>query len=274
MNKVLSGRWILVFLLVAVLAGLPLIPSRSARLLAQSSDWVAEAIQSSSGGMAQYGAAELTASSASADLTAVTNWNTYINSRSAFSFSSSQLNSLATADYNARRAGQPTITAQQIATAATSIINSTLSTMSASQQAALFTQNIAVSVPNGKIYVNNPDPNVTATESSSGTWTVTVSATEFSNRKTFFQTYAPGMVSTYANFYPGEAVMVTYSLATGDLGYDSSFIESAVQGVANATGVSMSSNLLYGTNGYLVRRPLSTFLTSTNINQFFTDLGF
>ena len=36
----------------------------------------------------------------------------------------------------------------------------------------------------------------------------------------------------------------------------------------------MSSNLLYGDNGYMIRRPMHTFLTESNISQFFTDLGF
>lgn len=82
------------------------------------------------------------------------------------------------------------------------------------------------------------------------------------------------MVSSSSNFYPGEAVMVMYSLATGDMGYDNSFITSATQLVGNATGVSMSGQLLYGDNGYMIRRPLHTFLTEANISQFFSNLGF
>jgi len=224
--------------------------------------------------MAPYGAAELSSTSPSSDLQALTSWNNYINARCAWSLPSAELGRLANADYNERQAGSPTITAQQLANAMTSIINLTLSTMSASQQQALFNQYIAIAVPNGQLYVNSPDPNVSATQNSDGTWTVSVSAAEFSGRKGFFQQYAPDMVSSSSNFYPGEAIMVMYSLAAGDMGYGDSFITSATQLVGNATGVSMSGQLLYGNSGYMIRRPLGTFLTTTNIDQFFSDLGF
>lgn len=69
-------------------------------------------------------------------------------------------------------------------------------------------------------------------------------------------------------------MMVMYSLAIGDMGYDNSFVNTEMQTVGNATGISMSSNLLYGDNGYLIRRPLQTFLSESNISQFFSDLGF
>lgn len=245
------------------------LPNRTVK--AQNNEWVTEELQNNSGGMAQYGAGELSSGSASADLSVMTSWNNYINARCSWSMSSTELSRLANADYNARHSGQPTITPQQLATAITSIINSTLSTMSASQQQALFNANASVSTPNGKIYVNQPDPNISATQNN-GLWTVTVSANEFSQRKSFFQTYATGMVSTYSNFYPGEAILVTYSLASGDFGYDNNYISSATQLVENATGEYVQ--LLYGANGYLVRRPLPTFLTTTNTDQFFTDLGF
>lgn len=224
--------------------------------------------------MAQYGIAELGSTSSSSDLQAMTNWNNYINARCGWSFSSSDLNRLATADYNARQSGSPTITPQQLANAITSIVNSTLSTMSASQQQALLIQNLSISVPNGTFALNATDPNVSATQNGNGMWTVSVNAAEFSGRKSFFKQYAPGMVSSPSNFYPGEALMVTYSLATGDMGYDNTFISSATQLVGNATGVNMSNQLLYGDNGYMIRRPLHTLLTEANISQFFSSLGF
>lgn len=224
--------------------------------------------------MAQYGAAELSSTSASSDLQAMTNWNNYINARCAWSLSSSDLSRLATADYNARQAGAPTITPQQLASAITSVVNSTLSTMSASQQQALFNRDFSVAAANGQFGLNTADPNVSVIQNGNGTWTATVSSAEFSGRKGFFQQYAPDMVSSPSNFYPGEAVMVMYSLATGDMGYDNSFISSATQLVGNATGVSMSGQLLYGDNGYMIRRPLHTFLTESNISQFFSNLGF
>ncbi len=205
----------------------------------------------------------------------MTNWNNYINARCAWSLSSSDLSRLANADYNARHAGAPTITPQQLATAITSIVNSTLSTMSASQQQSLFNRYASIAVPNiGQFGLNTADQNVSVVQNGNGTWTATVSSAEFSGRKGFFQQYAPDMVSSSSNFYPGEAVMVMYSLATGDMGYDNSFITSATQLVGNATGVSMSGQLLYGDNGYMIRRPLHTFLTEANISQFFSNLGF
>jgi hypothetical protein len=240
---------------------------------AQNNGWVTQELgNSSGGGMAVYGSEELSSTSASSDLQVMTNWNNYINARCGWSLSSPELSTLANADYSARSAGQPTITAQQLANAANYLINSTLSTMSASQQEALFEANAYVSVPNGTIYVNSPDPNVSATQNSNGTWTVTVSASEFSQRKSFFQTYAPGMVSSYSNFYPGEALMVTYSLASGDMGYDNNYQSSTIQFVENATGAYVQ--LLFGSNGYFIRRPLPTFLTTANIDQFFSNLGF
>lgn len=264
-----------VAVLVASLCALWLSVRHPKTVQAQNPSWVAGSLgDTSGGGMAQYGAAELTSTSSSSDLQALTNWNNYINARCGWSLSSSDLSRLANADYNARQAGSPTITPQQLASAITSIINSTLSAMTASQQQALFNQDVAVSVPNGTFLVNTPDANVSATKNSNGTWTVSVNANEFSAQKSFYQTYSPSMVSSSSNFYPGEAIMVTYSLATGDMGYNNSFITSATQLVGNATGVNMSGNFLYGDNGYMIRRPMHTFLTETNISQFFTDLGF
>lgn len=245
---------------------------RRPRVVMAQSGWVTQSLTTSTGGMAQYGAQELSSTSASSELQVVTNWNNYINARSGWSLSSTELNRLANADYNARQAGQPTITPQQLANAANLLINSTLSTMSASQQQALFNQNVQITVPNGQYGMNAPDPNVSATQNSNGTWIVTVSANEFIQRKTFFQTYAPSMVSSSQNFYPGEAIMAVYSLAADDMGYDDNYISSASTMVRNASGSFVS--LLYGTNGYLSRRPLTTFLTTANVDQFFSNIGF
>lgn len=271
-RRILLVSFVSVLLLVIFV--LWLFPRHSNSVLAQSG-WVAGSLgDTSGGGMAQYGAAELTSTSSSSDLQALTNWNNYINARCGWSLSSADLSRLANADYNARQASAAKITPQQLANAINSIVNSTLNTMSASQQQSLFDQEVAISVPNGEFLVNTPDQNVSATQNSNGTWTVNVSANEFSARKSFYQTYAPSMVSSSSNFYPGEAIMVTYSLASGDFGYNNSFISSATQLVGNATGVSMSSNLLYGDNGYMIRRPMHAFLTESNISQFFSDLGF
>lgn len=147
-----------------------------------------------------------------------------------------------------------------------------LATMTASQQQALYNANISISVPNGQYGMNAPDPNVSATENGSGIWTISISPNEFTQAKTFFQTYAPSMVSSGPNFYPGEAMMVTYSLASGDLGYDNYYINNEIQMAEQATGLYVQQ--LYGANGYLLRRPLGTFLTESNISQFFSDLGF
>ncbi len=268
----------LVTLVTALLAALWILclASQQTKIVLAQSGWVAGSLHNSSGGgMAQYGAAELSSTSASSDLQAMTNWNNYINARCAWSLSSSDLSRLATADYSARQTGTPTITPQQLASAITSVINSTLSTMSASQQQSLFNQYASIAVPNiGQFGLNTADPNVSAIQNGNGTWTISVAPAEFGGRKSFFQQYAPDMVSSSSNFYPGEAVMVMYSLATGDMGYDDSFISSATQLVGNATGVSMSGQLLYGDNGYMIRRPLHTFLTESNISQFFSNLGF
>lgn len=246
-------------------------------VFAQSGGFVAEeALQDAAGGgMATYGIAEQTAGSVSEDLQAVTNWNSYISGRSVWSLSSSDLSRLSTANWNARQAGAPVITAQQLANAATTLINATLATMSASQQQTIFQQNTTISVPYGSYTFSQPGASyVSATENSNGTWSVTVSSGAFSDEKTFLQTNAPGMVSSSANFYPEEAILVVYCLATGDQGFDDTYLNATASVLGPSLGVNMSGQALFGTNGYLVRRPLSTFLTEPNISQFFTNLGF
>ncbi len=103
----------------------------------------------STGGMAQYGTAEQVSTSLSATQQAVNNWNGYIGSRADWYFSSSDVTTIADADWNARQAGSPTITASQMASAANQLIVNTLATMSASNQESLFNQYAYVSSPNG-----------------------------------------------------------------------------------------------------------------------------
>lgn len=236
----------------------------------------------STGGMAQYGAAEQTSTSLSSTQQAVTNWNTYIGDRADWYLPSSDVTTIADADWNARQTGSPKITAGQLASAANQLIANTLAQMSASQQETLFNQYAFVSTPNGGdstvasvgvSYTNWPDPNVSATQNSNGTWTVTVSANEFSSLKSFFQQHAPAMMSSGSNFYPGEAVIVFYSAATADLGYGGSFASSMSQIYGAMTGLYPGS-YPFGESGYVSKRPLGTFLTQTNLNQLFSSLGF
>ncbi len=236
--------------------------------------WSQAALQSSNGGMAQYGAAMQASNSSSATLTALSNWNTYVASRSGWSMSSALVSRLATADWNARQAGAPTLTAQQLATAATELINNQLNTMTATQQNALFTACFSVQTPKGKIGVNPNYPYISGSQNGSGQWTVTVQSTAFSSRKTDFTTLAPGMVSSYSNFYPGEAMLVVYSVATWDMGYGNGFIPKATQRISDLTGLITTGLMLYGDNGYLIRRPIAQFVTATALSQFFTQLGF
>lgn len=269
-------RYRLVITLAAAVFILTLWMARQPKAVnAQTNEWVTQELQNNSGGgMAQYGAAELSSTSSSSDLQALTNWNNYVNARSGWSLSSADLSRLANADYTARHAGSPTITAQQLTNAAVSIVNATLSTMSASQQQTVFNQYFSIATPNGQLILNAEDPNISATQNSGGAVSISASSAEYSGRKSFFQTYAPAMVSSSSNFYPGEAVMVTYTLATGDLGYDNSYITTETQQIANLTGASMSGKLLFGDNGYMIRRPIHTFLSESNISQFFSNLGF
>ena len=85
---------------------------------------------------------------------------------------------------------------------------------------------------------------------------------------------APGMFTTSANFYPGEAMLVAYSVATWDMGYGDGYTTKMKQRLSDLTGLDMTNQSLFGQNGYLIRRPIRTFLTDAAISQFFTDLGF
>src|SRR5216684_7899805 len=226
-------------------------------------EWEQAALQSSNGGMAQYGTAMQGSQSSSATLQALSNWNTYVASRSGWSISSTLLSRLATADWNARRAGAPTLTAQQLATAATQLINNQLNTMTTAQQNALFAACFSVQTPKGKIGLNPNYPYISASQNASGQWSATVQPGAFSSRKTDFATLAPGMVSSSANFYPGEAMLVAYSVATWDMGYGNGFVSKATQRISDLTGLSTTGLVLYGDNGYLIRRPIAQFVTAT-----------
>jgi hypothetical protein len=146
--------------------------------------------------------------------------------------------------------------------------------MSGSQQQSLYAQYAAITVPNGYFAPNATDPNITATQNQYGTWTVSVSPNEFSDLKAFFQQNAPGMMSSGSNFYPAEAVMVAYAAATGDRGYDTAYVNSMKSMIGATTGVDMTNQVLFGDHGYMVRRPMVFFFTESNLNQFFTSLGF
>lgn len=114
----------------------------------------------------------------------------------------------------------------------------------------------------------------TAVQGGDGKWTITISANPFDRRKALFQQNAPSMVSSSANFYPAEAVVVFYSVVANDHGYGGAFPPETRQSLSNLTGMDMTSEYLYGSTGYLVRRPLDTFLVEQAMSQFFTELGF
>jgi hypothetical protein len=232
--------------------------------------------------MAQYAASEQNSTSLSETQQAVSNWNSYVGSRADWYFSSGDVTTIADADWNARQSGPPAITASQIASAANQLIANTLASMSESQQESLFQQYAYVNTPNGgdpqmglsgSAYTNWPDPDVSATQNPNGTWSVTVSANEFSSLKSFFQQYAPGTMSSGSNFYPGEAMIVFYSAATCDLGYGGAFTSNMAQAFGADTGL-YPGNYPFGVSGYICKRPINTFLTENNLSQMLSSLGF
>ncbi len=236
----------------------------------------AQSLQDTSGGMAPYGYGMQQATSLSADTQAIANWNTYISSRCSWSMSATVYTRLANGDWNARQAGPPSISSQQLANAVNHLINSVLSTMTASQQISLFKQNDALTTPKGTMGLQAEIPinYISANQNADGTWTVTVSPDIFSVRKSFFQSYAPGMVTSSPNFYPAEAMLVTYSLAAGDRGFGDSYVSRAKTLISDLSGLDMTNAKLFGPSGYLNRRPLDVFFTDATLAQFFSDLGF
>jgi hypothetical protein len=228
----------------------------------------------STGGMAQYAVAEEDSASQTASVQAVSNWNGYLDGRTGWDFSSSDVTTIGDADWNARQAGSPTITSQQIAGAVTQIINSTLATMSASQQQGMFDEYTSVSTPLAGTFVPNwADPYVSVTQNTNGAFSVSVSANQFSSLKSFFQQYAPGMMSSGPDFYPGEAMIVVYTAATCDRGYGSNFTSEMGNLYSEATGLAHGS-YAFGDTGYVCKRPLNDFLSESNVSQLFSDLGF
>jgi hypothetical protein len=231
--------------------------------------------------MAQYGYAIMQAASESADLQAVSNWNTYVASRCGWSMSSTISTRLANADWNARQAGPPTITPQQLTDAANHLISSVLSTMTASQQLSVIQQNCCVDAPKGRLGViaeaSMEQPYVSVTQNADGTFSVTVAPGLFSNPsigKAFFQNYVPGMVSPYTNFYPADAMLVTYTVASGDRGFDDAWASRMKTVLSDISGLDVTNGSLFGDSGYPDRPPLSTFLTDQTLAQYFSDLGF
>ncbi len=81
------------------------------------------------------------------------------------------------------------------------------------------------------------------------------------------------MVSSGSNFYPGEAMLVFYSAATGDLGYGGSFTTNMSQIYGAMTGL-YPGTYPFGDGGYTCKRPLNAFLTEANLGQLFSSLGF
>ncbi len=256
------------------LAGCLVNVAYTARSVAQTQPTPAAQLQEVDGGMAQYGATLLNSTSSSATLQAVTNWNSYVNSRTGWSMPPTLVSRIATAHWGARQRGAPTITPQQLATAATHLINNRLNSMTVSQQQALFQQMYSTHTPKGKIGLSPHYSHITSTLNTNGLWSVVVDPTAFSTMKTDQATLAPGMYNSSSNFYPGEAVVVMYSVATWDMGYGNSYVSKVKTRLGGITGSDLTNQNLFGDNGYLIRRPISTFLTGAALGQFFTELGF
>lgn len=234
----------------------------------------AQLLQAPDGGMAQYGYAMQQSTSLSQTLQALSEWNSYVTFRAGWGTTAALVERLATADWNARLAGSPTITPEQLAAAATNLINNKLSTMTAQQQIDLFHQMMVEITPKASWGLNSYFPHATATQNADGTWRVTISPTPFSNRKVTYQTIVPGMVSSSTNFYPGEAMLVAYSVASTDVGFGEDFVSRVKKTIGDMTGLDMTNRNLFGEQGYLRRRPLNTFLTEPAMSQFYYELGF
>ena len=229
----------------------------------------------SGGGMAQYGFRLQQTTSSSATLQALSDWNTYIVSRSetGIGLTTALISRLATADWNARQAGSPAISAQLLAEASNDLINTKLATMTRAQQESVFEQNASVLTSKGRFALNYPNDYVSATLVANS-WTVSVDPQLFSVRKDFFKQKAPGMVTTSTNFYPGEAILVLYSVASGDMGFGGEFVTKSKKVVGDFTGLDMTSRYLHGDHGYLCRRPLAAFFTEQSVSTFFARLSF
>jgi hypothetical protein len=82
------------------------------------------------------------------------------------------------------------------------------------------------------------------------------------------------MLTASTNFYPGEAMIVTYSIASWDMGYGNDYTSKVKKRLSDLTGIDMTNQNLYGDQGYLIRRPLKAFVTDASLSQLFTELGF
>ena len=246
----------------------------SAQNTTDSLSVAAQSFQNPDGGMAQFAYSMQQSTSPSATLQALAEWNSYISSRSQWSMSSTLCTRLATADWNARQSGSPTISPEQLAAAATNLINNKLATLTAQEQREGFRRMMAEVTPEGALGLNNIVPYITGTEQPDGRWVVSVSPSGFTTRKTEFAQLAPGSVTNSTNFYPGEAMVIFYSLASGDYGFGLERETISKNLLANLTGLDMSTRNLYGEHGYLFRRPLNTFLTEQAMSQVFSEVGF
>jgi hypothetical protein len=227
----------------------------------------------SAGGVAQYGIKLQNATSEKAALEALSDWNSYIKGRSNWMISAAMLSRLATADWNAR-SGPPTITADKLANASNHLIRNQLASMTLAQQQTLFLRMFKTSTPKGNLGLNPKYKYATSSQNPDGTFSVTIEPDAFSDMKSDMRSMVREMLSASANFYPGEAMMVAYSVATWDMGYGDTYVTRVKQRLADVTGLDMGDKLLYGEEGYLIRRPITTFLTDTAMHQFFADLGF
>jgi hypothetical protein len=184
------------------------------------------------------------------------------------------LDRLATAEWSRHQSGMQTITPEQLANATATLINSKLAAMTAQEQQAMYEAMMSVITIKGKHGLNAELSYITATQGPDGKWTVAVNPLAFSERKLFYQQNSPGMVSSGTNFYPGEAVLVFYSLLAGDVGFGGVYPDLCRHSVQDMTAVDMTNNYLFGEQGYLYRRPLSTFLTEQAVGNWFSALGF
>jgi hypothetical protein len=233
-------------------------------------------LQNSTGGMATYGYSLQNSTGLSQTQKACSDWNAYILTRSQWSMSTTLISRLANADWGARQAGAPTITSQNLANATNHLLANAMSGMTASQQQAAWKNIAMIQTPKGNLSLNYKYPFVSAVKGSDGRWQVTISASAFTQRKQDFKNLAPGMLNATSatTFYPADAMLVFYSVATADMGFGGTFTSRAKSQLASMTGLDMTTKYLFGETGYLVRRPCSTYLTQEAMSQFFSDLGF
>jgi hypothetical protein len=190
--------------------------------------------------------------------------------------SSTPITRLANADWNARQAGAPTITSQQLANASNHLIANAMNGMTRAQQEEAWQKIRMIQTPKGNLSLNFKYPFVNVTLGGDGKWHLIVSPDAFTHRKQDFANLPPGMLdaSSATTFYPADAMLILYSVATGDMGYGGEFISNARQRLASMTGLDMTNKYLFGETGFLVRRPCTTYLTEAAMSQFFADLNF